>query len=97
MTILARTQMLARPQSPLGRELVLLLAALAIGLVLVPWLIWIIGRLTLGDYAHGGPLALWGDFFRGLYAGSLAFWIALLGPYVLLLSGRVLRRLIRKP
>lgn len=72
------------------REFATLGLALAVGLIVLPPLIWIAGHLTLGDYARsytgtptGGPFALWGDFLRGLAAGSLGYWTALLGPYVL--------------
>lgn len=90
------TPAIAQPRSPIGRELAFLLAALGAGLILVPWLIWGVGELTLGTYGHGGPFALWGDYLRGLLAGSPAFWIVFMGPYALLLTGRVLWRLMRR-
>ncbi len=81
--------------NPLQRELVLAGAALLTGLVLMPILVWIAGRMTLGDYTHGGLFALWGDYLRGLAGGELAFWIMLLGPYGFLMLGRLALRLAR--
>lgn len=89
-------RLLAAESGP-SRELTLFLGALAFGLIIVPWLIWLAGEATLGDYVNGGPFALWGDFFRGLLAGSLGYWVAALGPYVLLLAARALLRLWRRP
>lgn len=87
----------------LPRELATLGLLLAASLVVLPPLIWLAGSYFLGDYARspagsptGGMLALWIDFLRGLGSGSLGYWIALLGPYVMLkwlqLSGPLLRK-----
>lgn len=96
MSILEQARSLARPQTPAGRELALLAVAFACGIVVVPWLIWIVGRAVLGEYARGGPFALWRDFFRGLASGAPAFWAVALGPYALALTGRALWRLLRR-
>ena len=76
-------------------ELLLALACLVAGGVLVPCLIFLVGRATLGAYAHGSVLALLADFFGGLARGSLAFWVVLLGPYLLLQAARFGLRLLR--
>lgn len=81
--------------SPARREASLALGALLVGLLLMPVLVWFVGRMTLGDYTHGGLGALWADYFRGLARGDLAFWIMLLGPYGFLLLGRLALRLAR--
>lgn len=96
MSILEQARGLARPRTPAGRELTLLAVAFACGILIVPWLIWIAGRVVLGEYAHGGPFALWVDFFRGLAAGAPAFWAVALGPYALALTGRALWHLLRQ-
>lgn len=96
MSIIEQARALARPQTPAGRELALLVAALACGILVVPWLIWIVGRAVLGEYAHGGPFALWGNFFRGLATGGPAYWAVALGPYALALTGRALWRLLHR-
>ena len=70
------------PQPGMRRELAILAACLAVGLLLVPLAIWITGRATLGVYANGGPFALWLDFMRGLAAGALPYWAVAAGPYL---------------
>ncbi|MGH8298927.1 MAG: hypothetical protein ACRES6_06540 [Steroidobacteraceae bacterium] len=87
------------------RQLSLYGGALALGLLVLPLLIWVIGHRTLGPYTQGdnprgfGPLALYGDYFSGLAHGWLGYWAVALGPAVLLLAARLwlaaLRRLPR--
>lgn len=84
----------------MGRELLLIGAALLCGLVIMPLLIWVAGNRVLGPYTHGqnlhaGPLALLGDFFVGLAHGSAIFWVVALGPLALLLLLRLFIRLLR--
>lgn len=74
-----------------GRELALGGVALLAGALLMPLLVWIAGGIALGPYANGGYFALLADFFRGLVDGSLACWILLAGPYVVLSLLRLLR------
>jgi hypothetical protein len=84
------------------REMVLFGGALALGLLVVPLLIWIVGHRTLGPYTHGddphgmGPLALYGDYFTGLAHGWLGYWVVALGPVVLLLLGRLWLAMLRR-
>ena len=61
--------------------------AVALGLVVVPLLIWVVGNRILGPYTHGsnlhaGPMALLGDYYEGLSKGWLSYWIVALGPLV---------------
>jgi hypothetical protein len=81
--------------SRLRREAVLAAAALLVGLLLMPVLVWLAGRFTLGEYTHGGVFALLADYLRGLARGEMAFWIMLLGPYGFLLLGRFAFRIAR--
>jgi hypothetical protein len=93
-----------RRQTGAARELTTLLVAFAAGLLLVPLVIWLGGQLVLGAYqrdpallapgAGGGPLALWLDYIRGLLQGSIGYWIACLGPYVIYMVLRLGRRLL---
>jgi hypothetical protein len=78
---------LGRPQ----RELALMLLGLLLGVLLMPLLVWVAGTVALGPYANGGFGALLGDFLRGLAEGSLACWLVLAGPYLLLSLVRLLR------
>jgi hypothetical protein len=86
-------------QAPLSsrtllRELLLAGLCLVLGLVVMPCLIFAVGRTSLGPYEHGGVFALWRDFLIGLSHGSEAFWFVALAPYLLLCVLRLLRRLL---
>lgn len=78
------------------RELIWLGVWLAFGLLLLPALIWIAGRVSLGDYVNGGPLALWQDLLNELGRGSLAHWLVIIGPYLLVSSARLWFALVRR-
>jgi hypothetical protein len=73
----------------LWRELLVFAACIGIGVIVMPCLIFAVGRIALGPYAHGSVFALWHDFIVGLVSGSQAVWFIALGPYlfVLLLRG----------
>lgn len=70
-----------RRSSGARHEFAALALALGLGLVLLPVLIWIVGKATLGPYTNGGLLALWRDFLVALAQGSPACWLVALGPY----------------
>jgi len=75
------------------RELILLGAALAVGVLVMPLLIWLAGNRLLGGYVHGenpraGPWSLFADYVVGLAHGSAVFWAVALGPLALLLLVR---------
>jgi hypothetical protein len=84
------------------RELALFGGALALGLFVIPLLIWIAGHRALGPYTHGdnplglGPLALYADYFAGLARGWPGYWAVALGPAVLLLAARLWLALLRR-
>ncbi|HKF96910.1 MAG TPA: hypothetical protein VKB20_01530 [Steroidobacteraceae bacterium] len=83
------------------RELIMFGAALLLGLIGVPLLIWVGGNRVLGPYVHGqnlhaGPFALLQDFFLGLLHGSAVFWAVALGPAALLLLVRLFIALVRR-
>ncbi len=89
-----------RALRPGTRALVWYGLALAFGLLVVPFLIWLAGNRILGPYTHGqdahaGPLALLADYFVGLAHGSAVFWGVALGPVVMLFLLRLLVRLWR--
>jgi ABC-type uncharacterized transport system permease subunit len=85
-----------RQQSVLVRELLLLAIAVLAGLLLMPLIIWLFGRASLGSYANGGPAALLTDFFRGLAHGELPFWVVVIGPYIFMSMARAAALLWRK-
>ena len=63
------------------RELLTLALCLAVGLLVMPILIWFVGSAQLGPYANGGIGALLGDYYLALIKDSLAYWLVALGPY----------------
>jgi hypothetical protein len=65
------------------RELLTLALCVGIGVLVMPCLIFAVGRLVLGPYANGSLFALWRDFVAALSAGAVAPWFILLGPYLL--------------
>lgn len=72
------------------------LAALAVGFLATPPLIWMSGRALFGPYANGGPFALWADFFGMLSRGSIAAWTVALAPLGLLVLVRVALAISRR-
>ena len=73
------------------RELWTLCLCLALGLLLMPVLIFLVGNAELGPYSNGALGALLGDWYLALAKGSLAYWLVALGPYVALWALRGLR------
>jgi hypothetical protein len=80
----------------LNREARLLAGSLIFSAVVLPLIVWLTGRALLGPYANGGMFAILGDFFALLQTGSIAAWVLLLGPYVLLGLLRIAAALFRK-
>jgi len=78
------------------RELLALAICLAIGLLVMPPLIWSIGSAQLGPYTGGALFALWRDYLLALSRGSLAFWLVALGPYAALWLLRAARYWFRR-
>lgn len=91
---MSSTQGQAPHTQGLVREALLAGTCLLIGVLVMPCVIFAVGRLTLGAYEHGGVFALWRDFLLGLGAGSEAFWFVALTPYLLLWLVRAGRRLL---
>ncbi len=76
---------------PWALESAAVLAALIVGVALMPILIFYAGVEALGRYDGASLHALYASLFAGLQDGSLASWMVLLGPYVLYLLYRLLR------
>lgn len=70
-----------RPQGALG-ELKLLGASVLFGLLVMPPMIYLVGRRTLGEYANGGLFALWGDYFVALFRLRIPYLLVALGLYL---------------
>ena len=89
-------------QTRTRRELAIYGGALALGLLVIPLLIWLVGHRTLGPYTHGddpqgfGPLTLYADYYSGLAHGWLGYWTVAVGPALLLLFARLWLALLRR-
>jgi hypothetical protein len=95
MSLVALPRGVAGFWAALRRELIILGAALAFGVLAVPPLLWLAGPRFLGPYPGGGPGAIVANFFRGLASGESGFWIIALGPYLILTALRALIALVR--
>lgn len=78
------------------RELWLAGAAVAFGLLILPLLIYVVGSLTLGPYESGSVWLYLLDFLKGLARPHLAYWLIVVGPYLLILLLRALLALARR-
>lgn len=92
---LRRMWELGRGARGLWRELLMIAACIGVGTLAMPCLIFAVGRVALGPYAHGSVFALWRDFMLGLASGSQAVWFIVVGPYLLVWLLRAGRRLWR--
>jgi len=75
------------------RELTIASALLAGGLFVIPVGVYLVGQRFFGEYADGGVLTLaeriWSDFLTLRPAA----WVLVLGPYLIVLLLRGIRRL----
>jgi hypothetical protein len=77
--------------------------AFLVGLIVMPALIYLAGRYTLGAYSHGTVFAadsnvftLFFDFYKGLIQLRPSCWIVVVGPFVFLSFVRLCRFILRK-
>ena len=77
-----------------SREAVWLGVAVAVGLLVLPPVVYATGVKTLGAYAHGGLGAFLGDYYAALINLRPAAWVLATGPIVALLVWRLLMRLV---
>jgi hypothetical protein len=76
---------------PWAAELLVAGVGLALGLILMPVLIFYAGVAALGRYEGANLGHLYSSLFDGLKEASIASWIVFLGPYGLYLLFRALR------
>jgi hypothetical protein len=79
------------PKQPWIVELIAAGTLLAVGVALMPILIFYVGVATLGRYEGASLGALYGSVFSGLKEPSPAAWLVILGPYALYLLFRGLK------
>ncbi len=64
------------------REFAWLVALLLLGIGLLPFAIWIVGRTVFGDYEGGTFMDFVGMLAGRLGAGDLTAWFLVLSPYL---------------
>jgi len=77
------------------RELGFLALLLGFGLLLMPFLIYLAGVLTLGPY-EGGLLAFLGSLLQAFFTAKPSAWLLVAGPYLLFTAVRLLTRPLRR-
>ena len=77
------------------RELGLLALWLGFGLLVMPFLIYLAGVLTLGPYEGGLPAFL-GSLMRSVFTAAPSAWLLVAGPYLLFTAVRLLTRPMRR-
>lgn len=77
------------------RELRILAFAAGFGLVVLPFLVYLAGLLTLGPY-EGGLLRFLGSLYKAFFTLQPAAWLLLLGPWILLTCLRFTTRPLRR-
>lgn len=77
------------------RELRFLALLLGFGLLVMPFLIYLAGVLTLGPY-EGGLLSFLGSLLGAFFTATPTAWLLVLGPYLLFMAVRVLTRPLRR-
>ena len=80
------------------RELWLAGTAIAFGLLVLPFLIYVAGNTTLGPYEQGGLGLYLLDFLKGLVRPHLVYWLIVVGPYLMITLARglwLLRKRLR--
>jgi hypothetical protein len=91
--IRARDWYFAQPR--LNFEAITFGALLLVGLLVMPALIFIAGSIALKGY-EGGLLALYGDFFKGLFLPRPSFWLVVAGPLVFVSLLRTFRLILSR-
>jgi hypothetical protein len=89
----ARDWFLSQPR--LNFEAITVGAALLVGLLVMPALIYVAGSLTLESY-DGGFFSLYYDFFKGLLLPQASFWWVALGPLIFLSLLRLFKLILSK-
>jgi hypothetical protein len=65
------------------------------GLLVMPFLIYLAGVLTLGPY-EGGLLSFLGSLLAAFFTLKVTAWLLVLGPYLLFTAIRFLTRPLRR-
>jgi len=83
--------------STLKFELILAMTLLAFGMLALPMAVYWVGQVVIGGYeSEGGMGGLLGAIWDDLGRGSLAAWILVLSPYVVIQLFRIAFKLLRR-
>ena len=85
----------ANPRSSLGREFILFLWLFAVGLLILPLAIYLVGRFVFGEYGGTGFTDFYASLHGGLWSGEVAVWFLILSPYLVWQSLRLTVRAFR--
>jgi len=77
------------------RELGFFALLFGFGLLVMPFLIYLAGVLTLGPY-EGGLLAFLGSLMGAVFTAKPSAWLLVIGPYLLFTGVRLLTRPFRR-
>jgi hypothetical protein len=77
------------------RELRLAALMFGFGLLVMPFLIYLAGVLTLGPY-EGGLLAFLGALLGAFFTATSSAWVLVAGPYLVFTAVRYLTRPLRR-
>jgi hypothetical protein len=76
------------------RELRIFALLFGFGLLVMPFLIYLAGWLTLGPY-EGGLLSFLGSLLGAFFTAQPSAWLLVSGPYLLFMAVRILTRPLR--
>jgi hypothetical protein len=71
-------------QKTLKKEAALFVVMLSVGLVLLPMLVWFVGKAVFGDYGGHGFADFFGTLSSGFRAGDGGAWFLVLSPWLVL-------------
>jgi len=77
------------------RELGFFVLLFGFGLLVMPFLIYLAGVMTLGPY-EGGLLAFFGSLLGAFFTAKPSAWLLVIGPYLLFSAVRFLTRPLRR-
>jgi hypothetical protein len=83
--------------APYKNELILLGSLLGFGLLLLPFVVYVVGMEIVGPYeGEGGPFGLLGSILAAMARGNWAAWILTLSPYLIVQLTRLAVRVLRR-
>ena len=78
------------------REVSIAAGLIAFGLLVLPFVVYLVGQRVLGEYDGDGALALAESIWRDLLSFRLAAWVLVLSPYLTIQLARGVRRIWRR-